>query len=163
MQIYVLMSFCQFHSLLLLKSKHMYSSFSFLGSVEVPGAGIYPKPVILCLSEVAKWWPEESIWPARVQSFPLTELVSNIENSRYFTRKSKFLDLQNTEIWEHWAHIPPKSLATPSRWRVGYRTRQSHSAGPLLRAPVLSCRHFIPHPRALKVTRVWGLLGDSVG
>lgn len=62
---------CQFRPPFILKSKHMNGNFSFLGGTEVPRAGIYPKPIILCLSEVAKWWPEDSIWPARVCHWPM--------------------------------------------------------------------------------------------
>lgn len=70
MQINVLLSLRQLDSLFILISKHINSNFSFLGGAKVPRAGVNPKPVILCLSEVAKWRPEDSFWPACVCHWP---------------------------------------------------------------------------------------------
>ena len=111
----------QFHSPFILISKHMNGNFSFLGGTEVPRAGIYPKPIMLCLSEVAKWWPEDSIWPARVCHWPMQCFSFNWispQNSKFkkfhIKKNPDFhIFLEKTEICEYQAHILPKSLLLP--------------------------------------------------
>lgn len=111
---------CQFRSPLILKSKPMNGNFSFPGGTEVTRAGIYPKPIIPRLSEVAKWWPEDSIWPACVCHWP-TQCFSfnwiNPQHSKFKKFHIKNPDfqifLEKTEIWEHQAHTLPKSLLLP--------------------------------------------------
>lgn len=136
---------CQFRSPLILKSKPMNGNFSFPGGTEVTRAGIYPKPIILCLSEVAKWWPEDSIWPACVCHWPTQCFSFNWISSQH-SKFKKFhiknpdfqIFLEKTEIWEHQAHTLPKSLLLPGGQGRGGVVSGTHHAWPVY-SWLLSC------------------------
>ena len=155
MQINVLLSlsvsFC-FHT----KIKAYEQQFLLLGGNEVPRAGIYPKPIILCLSEVAKWWPEDSIWPARVCHWPMQCFSFNwisLQHSKFKKFHIKNPDfqifLEKTDLGTPGSH---SSQITVASSRGGLALELTTLGLSSLMASVSSCRHVILHPEDLKVS-----------
>ena len=140
----------------------MNGNFSFLGGTEVPTTGIYPKPIILCLSEVAKWWPEDSIWPARVCHWPMQCFSFNWTSpqhskfKKFHIKKSRFPDFlgKDRDLGTPSPHSSQIAAASWGPGEGGLSLELTMLGLSLLVVSVLSCRHVILHSEDIKVIRI---------
>lgn len=140
----------------------MNGNFSFLGGTEVPTTGIYPKPIILCLSEVAKWWPEDSIWPARVCHWPMQYFSFNWTSpqhskfKKFHIKKSRFPDFlgKDRDLGTPSPHSSQIAAASWGPGEGGLSLELTMLGLSLLVVSVLSCRHVILHSEDIKVIRI---------